>query len=133
NTAVLDFHLDFPKQNMQRQASFEPEGTQIVTPELNMDQISGLDEIQLLELRWKLQDGISENLKDDTRTDSLQKSVSLYNKVLDTLHGLEINRRMDPMERLPDEIITKILFEVSKYHYSWYSCTDIKRLLTLTM
>ncbi|PVF96809.1 hypothetical protein CPB86DRAFT_798610 [Serendipita vermifera] len=102
----------------------------MATPEPNMDRISSLDESQLSELRWKLHDNIRGGSKGD---DTNHMFVSLYNRVIDALHKLEINRRIDPMERLPDEIITEIIFRVSGYKYSWFLYLDIDRVLTLTM
>ncbi|CAG8724799.1 10289_t:CDS:1, partial [Acaulospora colombiana] len=44
--------------------------------------------------------------------DRLQEWKSLYNQVVDALHDLEISQRIDPVGRLPSEILTKILLEL---------------------
>lgn len=98
-----------------------------------MDTISGLDEIQLSELRWKLQDDIGRNLKENKEDSPLQGLISLHNKIIDVLRELDSRRRFDPFERLPGEIFLKIIFVICRIRGYWYPYVDIEQVLTLSM
>ncbi|PVF92884.1 hypothetical protein CPB86DRAFT_663523, partial [Serendipita vermifera] len=56
-----------------------------------------------------------------------------YNEVVETLHNLEVGPRVDPMDKLPIEIITYIMLEVSAYKASWYTSRFVDSLIHLTM
>jgi hypothetical protein len=87
----------------------------------------------LSELRWSLQDEIKGNMKDHKSNVLLQERISSYNQVIDALRKLEFSRRFDPMERLPHEIITKILLGLFIYQTDWYPIFNDHQMLLLTM
>jgi hypothetical protein len=94
------------------------------------DSISSLDETQLSELRWNLQDEIKSILKDHRDDILLQERISSYNQAIDALHNLESSRRFDPMERLPHEIMTEIFLWESMF---WFPIYGVRHMLLLTM
>jgi hypothetical protein len=94
------------------------------------DSISNLDETQLSELRWNLQDEIKGILKDQRREILLQERILSYNQAIDALHKLESSRRLDPMERLPHEIMGEIFLSESIF---WGPIYSVHHMLLLTM
>ncbi|PVF96812.1 hypothetical protein CPB86DRAFT_786599 [Serendipita vermifera] len=44
-----------------------------------------------------------------------------------------MSRRIDPMERLPSEIVTLIILESSLSDHRWHPCPNIQHVLALTM
>jgi hypothetical protein len=112
--------------------SYEQEDTAIATV-ASLAPISSFEEVELSELRWNLQNEIKSILKEKKDKWSLQERVSSYNQVIDTLHYRELSRRADPMRRLPHEIITKILLDVSTSYYYWYPIRHFEDILPLTM
>jgi hypothetical protein len=91
--------------------------------------ISNLDETQLSELRWNLQDEIKSILKDHREDILLQERILSYNQAMDALHKLESSRRLDPMERLPHEIMAEIFL----WESFWGPRYIVHYMLPLTM
>ncbi|PVF94321.1 hypothetical protein CPB86DRAFT_876480 [Serendipita vermifera] len=83
--------------------------------------------------RWRLQDEIMRLLQDAKGGSKLEATISSYNEVIEDLHNLEMGPRVDPMDKLPNEIMTSILLEVSTYIPSWYIIRFMDSLIDLTM
>jgi hypothetical protein len=113
--------------------SYEQEDAAIATTESSPAPFSGLEETQLSKLRWSPQNEISLILKEKKDECLRQERVSSYNQVVDTLHRRELSRRIDPIGRLPHEIITNILLDVSTTYYYWHPTRDLEEILPLTM
>jgi hypothetical protein len=113
--------------------SYEQKDAAIATTESSLAPFSGIEETQLSELRWNFQNEISVILKEKKDECLLQERVSSYNQVIDTLHRRELSRRIDPMGRLPHEIITEILLDVSTSYYYWHPIRHLEEILPLTM
>ncbi|PVF99142.1 hypothetical protein CPB86DRAFT_814103 [Serendipita vermifera] len=73
------------------------------------------DEMQLLTRLRQLQMSISELIRRRKPGQELQEHKLSYNRVMDALQERRLGRRADPVDRLPNEIITKILIEISDY------------------
>ncbi|PVF94342.1 hypothetical protein CPB86DRAFT_766018 [Serendipita vermifera] len=91
------------------------------------------EEIRLTNDRWRLRDEITRIMRDTKRGTELQAFISSYNEVVELLHGLEVGPRVDPMDKLPSEIITNIMLEVSTYTTSWYISRFMDSLIDLTL
>ncbi|PVF96810.1 hypothetical protein CPB86DRAFT_858731 [Serendipita vermifera] len=85
--------------------------------------ISNLHVTELADLHWNLRSDLAKMTEERKEDSLLQERKTLLNQVVGTLHDLEISWRIDPMERLPNEIITRILLELSTY-----SCHPTRRL-----
>ncbi|PVF94701.1 hypothetical protein CPB86DRAFT_876187 [Serendipita vermifera] len=99
-------------------------------PETHSVQIASTKEDRLSDLRWRLRGEIAKMVHEKEGSQLLEETKESYNRAIDALRDLKINQRIDPMERLPHEIITKILLEVTN---TWYSSRDMEDVLSLTM
>jgi hypothetical protein len=84
---------------------------------------------RLENLRWQLQDEILWLLDDKKKENKLKMTKSFYNEVMDALRTHKNGPRADPMERLPNELITAIILEVSTSKKEWYAAKDIHVLV----
>ncbi|PVF93203.1 hypothetical protein CPB86DRAFT_818985 [Serendipita vermifera] len=89
--------------------------------------LADLNDSQVTDLRWQLQNNISNLIREKELGLRLREKTIAYNQVVDELHNRDTRPRVDPLEKLPREIITKILHELS-YHVYF-----IPDLLTLTL
>jgi hypothetical protein len=94
---------------------------------------SGISEAQLSNTRWDLQASIINLLREQTSSVSLKETMSSYNEVMDTLHNLEIRRRVDPLKRLPIEIVRSIILDSCSSKIWWSPNRNMERVLELTM
>ncbi|PVF94341.1 hypothetical protein CPB86DRAFT_818100, partial [Serendipita vermifera] len=79
------------------------------------------EKTRLTETRWHLRDEIARLLQDKEGRSKPEVTIASYNEVVETLYSLEVGPRVDPMDKLPSEIITYIMLEVSAYKASWYT------------
>ncbi|PVF99140.1 hypothetical protein CPB86DRAFT_814101 [Serendipita vermifera] len=77
--------------------------------------VAGLDSARLSNHLRQLQMSISELTRQKGHEELIQEKKMSYNQAMDVLYGRECGRRLDPMDRLPNEIITDIFVEVSDY------------------
>jgi hypothetical protein len=108
----------------------------------NEDNLSGnqepdtehLDDTKLEGLRWQLQKEISGLKQERNRGTEFQLMKISYNRIVDALREQQkCPPCVDPMERLPHELILKILLDTSTLTYSWRDIREIRDLLQLTM
>ncbi|PVF90838.1 hypothetical protein CPB86DRAFT_821031, partial [Serendipita vermifera] len=76
--------------------------------------IANLDEAQLMSVQQKIRGDISNLIRRKRFDKELQEKKSLYNQVTGVLCEQRSGPRVDPMEKLPYEIVSKILLEASK-------------------
>jgi hypothetical protein len=88
------------------------------------------DEGQLGSLCQDLRGDITTRLRNGTG-DGAHKQKVAYNKLVDALRNLQLHPRIDPLNRLPYEIVIKILLELRASTYFW--STVMTDFLPLTM
>jgi hypothetical protein len=94
--------------------------------------IADLDDAQLSTFRWQLQSEISSLSSEAQDNVELQSKKILYNQVMDALHVRQIcPQGLDPLDRLPHELIVAILLDILAYGIHWYSTGSIQNLLPL--
>ncbi|PVF92878.1 hypothetical protein CPB86DRAFT_829717 [Serendipita vermifera] len=103
------------------------------TTELENPRIGGASSITWESLRWQLQDDITHLLNNPQNEQKLQEKKNSYNKVIDMLRDIEIGRRVDPLEKLPNEINTAILLNMSSSTEEWYISRDLDEFLPLLL
>jgi hypothetical protein len=110
------------------------EDISISSSDLALRLMPDISETELSNLRWDLQDTIVDTLSNNKNDVSLRKAILIYNQVINRLHDLEMSRRIDPLERLPREIMMEIILNaIILPTYSWYNFVDIRLVLQLTM
>ncbi|PVF93222.1 hypothetical protein CPB86DRAFT_790381 [Serendipita vermifera] len=77
--------------------------------------ISNFDEAQLMSLQQKIRSNILNLIRQKRFGKELQEKKSLYNQVTGVLSEQQLGPHVDPMEKLPYEIVSKILLEIGRY------------------
>ncbi|PVF94699.1 hypothetical protein CPB86DRAFT_630554 [Serendipita vermifera] len=95
--------------------------------------VQSAEEARLSDLCWQLRSNITGIIQKNRGATGLDELKESYNRVIGALHDRKIRGRFDPMERLPLEIITKILLEASNANHRWFSSRDMEAVLSLTM
>ncbi|PVG01501.1 hypothetical protein CPB86DRAFT_870941 [Serendipita vermifera] len=106
--------------------------SKIIISGLKVTSLVSDEKTRLTETRWRLQDQITHALQDTKENTKPESIISSYNEVMDALHNLEVGPRVDPMDKLPNEIITYIMLIIS-YKDAWYTSRFVDRLIELTM
>ncbi|PVF91366.1 hypothetical protein CPB86DRAFT_820549 [Serendipita vermifera] len=96
-------------------------------PASRSTQMRSTEEARLSDLCWQLQSDIAKMIPDEKEHEVLNKTKESYNGIIDALHDLTISSQLDLMERLPQEIITKVLLEAIG------PSKDMELVLSLTM
>ncbi|PVF92879.1 hypothetical protein CPB86DRAFT_743632 [Serendipita vermifera] len=88
---------------------------------------------RLTEIRWRYLDEIIQVMQDGKGNVKAEAIISSYNEVVDALQNLDVGPRVDPMDKLPREIVTYIMLEYSTYTFSWHTSRMVYNLIQLTM
>ncbi|PVG01489.1 hypothetical protein CPB86DRAFT_794868 [Serendipita vermifera] len=105
--------------------------SKIVISGLKVTSLVSGEKTRLTKARWHLWDEITRALQDNKGNKKLEAVISSYNEIMGGLHNLEVGPRVDPMDKLPSEIVTYILSIVS-YKDSWYTSRFVDSLIDLT-
>ncbi|PVF93202.1 hypothetical protein CPB86DRAFT_829481 [Serendipita vermifera] len=92
----------------------EPSNPSVLTdmPELSL---TNMNDSQVQALRQQLQSDISDLISEKSFEMELQKRKILYNRVMDALHNRDKSPRVDPVEKLPSDIMAEIILYMSDH------------------
>jgi hypothetical protein len=88
---------------------------------------------RLTSLCQRLQDNIAKRISNKPVDDDLKKQKAEYNELIDTLHNLQSRPRMDPLQKLPHEIFTRMLLYLSTDPDLFNASLSLKNLFPLVL